>query len=73
MDKIQYRWQWVLTVTRVPENIQTNYFQGQRIILAESKESYDVKDKAITAANLSPVCDMDYPDSWGLELIIVTK
>ena len=70
MAEIKYNWSWILTVTRAPENIQTNYFDGQKIVLSESKEWFDTKSDAIAAASLSHVCDMDYPDSWGLELII---
>ena len=66
----KYGFEWVLTVTRAPENINTDYIDGQKIILSKSDVWFESKDEAIAAASLTSVPDIDYPDSWGLELVI---
>ena len=64
----KYGWQWILTITRAPEN--SDLVDGQKIVVAESNSWFDTEQEAREAASLSRVCDIDHPDSWGFDLVI---
>ena len=72
-ETTKYSWAWVMTVTRAPENIQTDLKDGQKATVAESNDWFNTEQEARADASLSKVCDLDMPDSWGLDLVIKKK
>ena len=56
----KYSWAW----------IKTDWKDGQKVTVAESNDWFDTEQEARADANLSKVCDLDMPDSWGLDLVI---
>ena len=78
MGSQEYRWQWVGIMTHYHVNIpevqrhkpKRISFTQEEIIIMESNQWYDSYHQCTEAAKQS---DVDIPDSWGLELRIISR
>ena len=77
----EYRWQWIGIMTHYRVNIakvrrnkpRRLSYNREEIVITESERWYNDYSQCATAAELINVNDMSIPDSWGLELRIISR
>ena len=77
----EYRWQWIGIMTHYRVNIprvqrhkprRLSYTQ-EEIVIADSDRWYDNYDQCAAAAKRININDIGIPDSWGIELRIISR
>ena len=79
--KKQYRWQWIGIMTHYRVNIAQKVrhkarrytYTQEEIVITESERWYSDYRQCVTAAKRINVNDIGIPDSWGLELRIISR
>lgn len=75
MEATKFKWQWVGIMTQLPDNLadltKNTHFPNNKIILKQSSVWF--KDYHTCQENAYEHNDIDIPDSWGLELCIVSE
>ena len=75
MEGTKFKWQWIGIITQFPDNIpdliKNTQYPNKQIVLKESNIWHD--DYNLCQEHAHQNNDIDIPDSWGLELTIISK